>query len=203
MGCNGATPTVFAGVVSQWETAGIGGVLLAREHDGGARIADFTQLLQLQMDPADARVLYHNLGRYEARIKKMNANAQQLAEYLDQHPKVGAVNYPGLASHPDFENARRFLRGNGPLMSFVLKGDIIRTTTAFYDNLGAPIAKAPSIGSEQTLVCLYTMLTHYADPPEKLARMGLELYLLRVSVGVEPVDQIIAAFERALKTVDL
>ncbi|MCK5738995.1 PLP-dependent transferase [bacterium] len=181
----------------------IGGVLLTRDNTLGKRIASFTQLLQLRMDPADAQVLFHNLGGYEARIKKMNVNAQQLAEYLAAHPKVKEVNYPGLPTHPDFETARHYLRGNGPLLSFVLKGETAQTTPAFYDNLGAPVAKAPSIGSEQTLGCLYTMLTHYADPPEKLARMGLDLYLLRVSVGIELIEQIIDAFESALKQVRL
>ncbi|MCI0513915.1 PLP-dependent aspartate aminotransferase family protein [candidate division KSB1 bacterium] len=180
----------------------IGGVIFVREPASRQALEHYNTLLKLNMDPADGRVLYQNLAGFNQRMEIMNHQAQQVAEYLARHPKVKQVNYPGLPSHPDFARARRYLRGNGSLLSFVLAGDIERNTRRFYDHLGAPIIKAPSLGSEASLLCLYTILTHYFDPPEKLARMGLEKFLLRISVGTEPLNEIFQAFEAAFKFID-
>ena len=153
------------------------------------------------MDGEDAMILDRNLNSFASRMKVINANTQRLAEFLDGHPKVKQVHYPGLAGHPDYEISKRYLRSAGCLLSFVLAGDPQTTTPQFYDHLETPIIKAPSLGSAQTLLCLYTMLTHYFDPPEKLAQMGLDKYLIRISVGMEPFEELIHAFEKAFEQV--
>lgn len=176
----------------------LGGVLIARNAAIRAKVQAFVEQLNLSMDPADAHVLNHNLDGFHRRMKKMNANAHKLAEYLQNHPKVKQVWYPGLPNHPDHAIAQKYLRGNGSLLSFLLEGDLERNTRLFYDALGAPFAKGPTIGSEQSLACLYVILAHYFDSPEKLVQMGLDKYLVRMTVGVEDSAEIIHAVESAL-----
>lgn len=179
----------------------LGGVLIVRNADIRSTVQVYTELLQLSMDPADAQTLNQNLDGFHSRMNKMNQNAQKLAEYLENHPKVKKVYYPGLPSHPDHEIAKKYLRGFGSLMSFLLDGDLEKNTRIFYDALGTPFAKAPSIGSEQSLLCLYVILAHYFDSPEKLAQMGLNKYLLRTTVGIEDLDEIIRALELAFEKI--
>jgi cystathionine beta-lyase/cystathionine gamma-synthase len=176
----------------------LGGVLLARNAATRAKVQTFVEQLKLSMDPADARVLNQNLDGFHRRMKKMNENAGKLAEYLQNHPQVKQVYYPGLPTHPDHAIAQKYLRGFGSLLSFLLEGDLEKNTQIFYDALGAPFAKGPTIGSEQSLACLYVILAHYFDSPEKLAQMGLNKYLVRVTVGVEDSAEIIRAVELAL-----
>ena len=175
----------------------IGGVLLAKDPTIVERIHQFYALLNLRMDADDAATLDAHLDGFQRRMEIINQNAMKLAAYLDAHPLVKQVYYPGLKSHPDHSVAKSYFKGHSGLMSFVLQGDVKQNTARFYDNLGDPILKGPSLGSERSLICLYTILAHYDDPPEKLARMGLNLYLLRISVGIEPIDEIIRAFEAA------
>jgi cystathionine beta-lyase/cystathionine gamma-synthase len=181
----------------------IGGVVLARDKQIAHKISTFNSLLNLNMDPEDAAVLNQNLNTFTSRMKTMNRNAQKLAEYLDAHPKVKKVWYSGLPNHPDHEIARRYLKGCSTLLSFLLAGDAEQNTRKFFDNIGAPIVKAPSLGGSQSLLCLYVILAHYFDSPEKLAQMGLEKYLLRISVGTENIDKIIEAFEKAFALVEV
>ncbi|MBN1353027.1 PLP-dependent transferase [candidate division KSB1 bacterium] len=179
----------------------IGGALLLRETSQISRIVAFNSMLNIDMAPDDAFILHRNLTHFGDRMEKINHNALVLAQYLENQPKVKCVHFPGLASHPDHAVAKKYLRGFSGLMSFELAGDIEKTTRAFYDHLGDPILKGPSLGSEQSLICLYTILAHYDDPPEKLARMGLNLFLLRISVGIEAIDEIINAFEVAFSKI--
>ncbi len=180
----------------------IGGVLFVREAISRQKINDFNALLKLHMDIQDMVIFNENLDGFEQRVAKYNENALLLAQYLEKHPKVKKVYYPGLPSHPDHETAKRYLRGFGSLLSFILAGDTDANTRKFYDNIGTPIIKAPSLGSEQTLMCLYVVLTHYFDSPEKLARMGLDKNLLRISVGLEDMQEIIRAFEAAFECIN-
>lgn len=180
----------------------IGGVLYARNAISQGKIRYFNDMLKLGMDIQDMEVFNRNLDGFEKRVAKYNENAMRLAEYLEKHPKVKKVYYPGLSSHPDHEIARRYLKGFGSLLSFILAGDTETNTRQFYDHIGTPIIKAPSLGSEQTLLCLYVVLTHYFDPPEKLAKMGLDKNLLRVSAGLEDIQEIIQAFEAAFNWID-
>lgn len=180
----------------------LGGALLARTSRLFKPMQQFYSLLQLSMDPADAAVLNRNLDSFTSRMETMNQNTLAVAKYLADHPKVKRVHYPGLRSHPDYKMACRYLKGFGSLLSFELAGDMEKNTQLFYDNLGAPLKKAPSLGAAQSLICLYTILAHYCDPPEKLARMGLIKYLLRISVGTEPLQDILQAFEHGFSFIE-
>jgi len=180
----------------------LGGALLVKASVLAEKIARYYRRLNLSMDPTDVAVLNHHLDSFEERMEAMNHNALQLARFLEAHPKIKRVYYPGLSSHPDFAVAQQYFKGFGSLISFTLKGEPEKATRQFYDNVSAPVQKAPSLGSAQSLLCLYVILAHYNDPPAKLAQMGLEKYLLRISVGIEPLATIIDVFEKALELVE-
>lgn len=179
----------------------IGGALLVKDDFIAKKISDFKKLVNIKMDSADAAILNRNLDTFNSRMKRMNKNAMKIAQYLENHPKVKKVYYPGLASHPDHEVAKRYMKGFSTLLSFLLAGDPEKNTRAFYDSIDAPIAKGPSLGASQSLLFLYVIMAHYTDSPEKLTEMGLDKYLLRLSVGTENVDELIWVLDKAFEDV--
>lgn len=180
----------------------MGGVSLTRDPALLLKLKKFQALTNSYMDPEDAIVLEKNLKGFKRRMEIINKNAVKIADYLNQNPKVGKVYYPGLKNHPDYDVAKKYLpKGYSGLMSFVLKNSNRDNADAFYDNLGHPIIKGPSLGAEQTLLCPYTILAHYNDPPEKRKKMGLDLYLFRISIGIERPNNIIASLDKAFKNV--
>jgi cystathionine beta-lyase/cystathionine gamma-synthase len=180
----------------------MGGVSLTRDPELLSKLKKFQTLTNSYMDPEDAIVLEKNLKGFKKRMEIINKNAVKIADYLNQNPKVGKIYYPGLKNHPDYDVAKKYLpKGYSGLMSFVLKNSNRDNADAFYDNLGHPIIKGPSLGAEQTLLCPYTILAHYNDPPEKRKKMGLDLYLFRISIGIERPNNIIASLDKAFKNV--
>ncbi|OGD54304.1 hypothetical protein A3K80_08165 [Candidatus Bathyarchaeota archaeon RBG_13_38_9] len=180
----------------------MGGVSLTRDPELLSKLKKFQALTNSFMDPEDAIVLERNLKGFKKRMEIINKNAVKIADYLNQNPKVGKVYYPGLKNHPDYIVAKKYLlKGCSGLMSFVLKNSNRDNASTFYDNLGHPIIKGPSLGAEQTLLCPYTILAHYNDPPEKRKKMGLDLYLFRISIGIERPNNIIASLDKAFKNV--
>ncbi len=180
----------------------MGGVSLTRDPELLSKLKKFQALTNSYMDPEDAIVLEKNLKGFKKRMEIINKNAVKIADYLNQNPKIGKVYYPGLKNHPDHVVAKKYLpKGYSGLMSFVLKNSNRDNADAFYDNLEHPIIKGPSLGAEQTLLCPYTILAHYNDPPEKRKKMGLDLYLFRISIGIERPNNIIASLDKAFKNV--
>jgi cystathionine gamma-lyase len=123
-------------------------------------------------------------------------NAVALAEWLDARDDVADVYYPGLASHPQYELARRQMDAPGGVLSFRVRGGadralaVARTTKLF--NLAA------SLGGVESLICLPTAMTHSSIPAEEKIALGVTDDLLRVSVGIEDIDDLIADLDQAL-----
>jgi cystathionine beta-lyase/cystathionine gamma-synthase len=175
----------------------MGGISLTRDPELLLKLQKFQALTNSYMDPEDAIVLEKNLKDFKKRMETINKNAVKIANYLNQNPKVGKVYYPGLKSNPDYAVAQKY----SGLMSFVLNNSNRENADAFYDNLGHPIIKGPSLGAEQTLLCPYAILAHYNDPPEKRKKLGLDLYLFRISIGTERPNNIIASLDKAFENV--
>ena len=142
---------------------------------------------------ADAEILLSNLNGYAKRMESVNANGQAVAAWLAQHPAVAQVYHPSLTHTANYDAVMRKGGGYGGLLSFVLKSE--KKTPKVYDALR--LNKGPSFGTLFTLVCPYTLLAHYTEL-EWAEACGVSPNLLRVSCGIEPVDEIIAAFEVAL-----
>jgi cystathionine beta-lyase/cystathionine gamma-synthase len=124
------------------------------------------------------------------------ASAQRLAEWLEHHPAVSAVHYPGLASHPQHDLAKRQMRQFGTVLAFELGGGHA-AADRFIDR--CLLARcATSLGGPETLVCHPMTTTHASLSPEDQAASGVTAGLMRVSVGLEDADDIVADFQQAL-----
>ncbi|RYD23417.1 MAG: PLP-dependent transferase [Verrucomicrobiaceae bacterium] len=153
--------------------------------------ADSTESSPLYI--ADAEVLLSNIKGYTKRNKIVNANGVALAAWLAEHPAVAQVWHPSLTQRENYEKVMRKGGGFGGLLSFVLKNE--KKTPKVYDALR--VSKGPSFGTSFTMACPYTLLAHYTEL-EWAEGCGVSANLLRVSVGLEPTANIIAAFEEAL-----
>ena len=177
-----------------------GGAVIVRDlylaqalDDGQARLHD-------RMSPLEAATLLGNLRTFPQRMARFNENARKVAAFLERHPGVLQVYFNDLPSHRSHATARRMLRGPGSVISFTLRQDTWEGLRAFYDSRLDGIAKAPSLGSDLTLLCPYTLLTHYDDTDEQLAEIGLPRFLLRVSVGCEmDISTVIESLDQALR----
>ncbi|MES2706195.1 MAG: PLP-dependent transferase [Verrucomicrobiota bacterium] len=139
----------------------------------------------------DAVVLEENSRDFVERAHRMNAGAAALTDWLSRHPAVERVHYPADTSV--FGRMAREGGGRGCLFSVILKDEA--AAAAFYDRLA--LCKGPSLGTNFSLCCPYTLLAHYTEL-EWAAACGVPAHLIRVSVGLEPVEELISRFETAL-----
>lgn len=147
--------------------------------------------------PIDAWLLLRGLRTLALRVRQQNENAMALAEFLEGHPAVKRVHYPGLKSHPQHELARRQMTGFGGMLSFEPKGGT-EAADRFVERLRLG-SHATSLGSVETLaVNAATNFMHYMTL-EEAARLGIVPGLLRISVGLEGKDDLIADFDQALR----
>jgi len=121
-----------------------------------------------------------------------------IAEYLASHPKVKRVHYPGLSSHPQHDLARRQMRGFGGLLSFEM-GSFERARTVL--NSLELMALAESLGGVETLISHPASMTHASVPPERRLEIGITEDMIRISVGIEDVDDLKEDLEQALERV--
>jgi methionine-gamma-lyase len=124
-------------------------------------------------------------------------NAQKLAEFLEAHPKVKDVIYPGLKSHPQYNLARRQMDGYSGMLAFELKGGIDECIKLM--NAVQLCTLAVSLGSTDTLIEHPATMTHAVMPSDFRQRVGISDSLLRISVGIEDVEDIISDLDQALE----
>lgn len=142
---------------------------------------------------ADAEVLISNIKGYSKRNKLINDHALKLVKFLQNHPEVEHVWHPSLVNTANFDRIKRKGGGYGGLLSITLSNP--KKAPKVYDAL--KLCKGPSFGTPFTLVCPYTLLAHY-DELDWSEDCGVPANLIRISVGTEPIETIIAAFEAAL-----
>ena len=150
------------------------------------------------LGPMDAWLVLRGTKTLPIRMERHNANAAVLAEYLASHPKVARVHYPGLASHPQHGLAKRQMRGFGGLISFEL-GSFERARTLL--NSVRLMALAESLGGVETLISHPATMTHASVPAERRAAIGVTDDLVRVSVGIEDIDDLKEDLSQALDRV--
>lgn len=147
--------------------------------------------------PQDCFLVLRGIKTLHLRVERACQNAAQIADYLSGHPKVKSVNYPGLASHPGHETAKRQMRHFGAMLSFDLHDDR-------YDNAVQVMTKtqlftlAESLGGVESLIGHPATMTHASIPREERLKVGLTDSLIRLSVGIEDVEDLIADLEQAL-----
>ena len=150
------------------------------------------------LGPMDAWLVLRGTKTLPIRMERHNANAMMLAEALAAHPKVARVHYPGLTTHPQHALARRQMRGFGGLISFEL-GSLERART-FLNSLRL-MALAESLGGVETLISHPASMTHASVPPERRLQIGITDDMVRVSVGIEDIDDLKDDLAQALDRV--
>ena len=155
--------------------------------------------LGCNMDPHQAYMVIRGIKTLGIRIERSQENAMKIAEYLENHPKVEWVKYPGLKSHPQHELASRQMDGYGSMISFELK-DGLRAGKILMDNVKVAIL-AVSLGGVETLIQHPASMTHSKVSAEAKAKAGITDGLVRYSVGIEDVEDLISDLEQGLALV--
>jgi methionine-gamma-lyase len=150
--------------------------------------------------PFDAWLGNLGLKTFEVRMERHCANALGVARYLASHPKVAAVHYPGLESHAGHAIARRQMHAFGGMLSFELKGGL-KAGAALMNHVKLATL-AVSLGNVDSLIQHAASMTHSSIPPEERSRMGITDGLVRFSVGIENIEDILADLEQALRNID-
>ena len=149
------------------------------------------------LDPHAAFLLHRGIKTLGIRVKQHNENALRVADFLEKHHAVARVNYPGLPSHPQHERAERLFDGFGGMMSFELAGGV-NAAESFMSSARLP-AVAPSLGGVETLVTRPSITSHAGLSSSDRERLGITEGLIRLSVGIEAVEDIIDDFRQALE----
>lgn len=176
----------------------IGGALVGRNIElMKSSITKTHRLLGGNSNSFDAFLLVQGMKTLELRMERHCSNAFLVADFLSNNNHVAKVNYPGLESHPDYEVAIKQMKHPGPMMSFELKGGL-EAGKNFIDKLQMCV-RAVSLGTCDTLVSHPASMTHYGVPKEDREKYGISDGLIRMSVGIENITDIIDDLEQALQ----
>jgi len=149
--------------------------------------------------PFDSFLALRGLKTLALRMERHCSNALKIAQWLEAHPKIDTVYYPGLESHPQHALAKAQMRGFGGIITAILKGDV-DSTRVFLENCKL-FTLAESLGGVESLIEHPAIMTHASIPAENRLALGITDTLVRISVGVENVDDLIADLEQALAKV--
>lgn len=148
-------------------------------------------------DPFAAYLMVRSLKTFELRVHRQNENAQTLATFLQRHPKVGRVLYPGLSSHPQHAIAKKQMTGFGGMVTVEVKGGV-KAAVRVCDALNVAL-NAMSLGGTETLVSIPVYSSHINMTKAELARHGVTPGMIRISVGVEGIEDLKRDFSLALR----
>ena len=176
----------------------VGGVVVANRDDQIEWLKFVQNAEGSIIGPMDAWLVMRGTKTLPIRMERHNANAMVLAEFLAGHPKVAKVHYPGLKSHPQHDLARRQMQGFGGLISFEL-GSLEKARTLL--NNVRLIALAESLGGVESLISHPASMTHGSVPAERRLAIGITDDLVRISVGIEDVDDLRDDLSQALERV--
>lgn len=172
----------------------VGGVVVLKHKEDAERLGFIQNAAGAILSPFDSWLVLRGIKTLPVRMESHNTNGLLIAKYLSEHKKVKKVNYPGLPSHPGHEVAKKQMSGFGAMISFDL-GSL--------DNAGRFLERvqlcslAESLGGVETLISHPATMTHASVPPEQRARLGITDGLVRISVGIEDVEDLILDLERA------
>jgi len=177
----------------------VGGVIVAKSQELYKKIRHSMVYMGCNMDPTQAFMVLRGLKTLAIRIDRAQQSAQLVAEYLQNHPLVAWIKYPGLDTHPQHELAKRQMNGYGSMMSFGLKGGY-EAGRKLMDHVKLAIL-AVSLGGVETLIQHPASMTHAGVSHEHKIAAGITDDLIRLSVGIEDVEDIMADLKQALKNI--
>ena len=175
----------------------IGGAVILNNDELYEKIKFFQNAIGGIPGAFDSWLVLRGIKTLAVRMKKHAENAQKIAEFLEKHPKVKEVYYPGLKSHPQHELAKKQMSGFGGMVSLKVNGGkefakkVIESTKLF--------ALAESLGGVESLINFPYLMTHVGVPPEHKARLGITEDLIRLSVGIEDTNDLIEDLKKALE----
>lgn len=173
----------------------LGGVAVGRK-DLVETIYAYREINGATLHPEAAYLLLRGMKTLGLRIERQNQNAGMVADYLSTHPRVAAVNYPGLATHPNHEVAAGQMRGFGGMLSFSLGADL-DSVRAFLPRLRFA-HRAANLGSVETIVGPPATTSHVECSPAEREALGIPEGLIRYSAGIEDIDDLLADLDQAL-----
>jgi len=174
-----------------------GAIILTREEDAD-RIYFIQRSAGSGLAPMDCFLVARGIKTLAVRMRQHNANGMAIAEFLEAHPKVKRVLYPGLAAHPQHELAKRQQTGFGAMLSFDLGS--LEAARRLLNNVKL-CALAESLGGVETLISLPAVMTHASIPSDVRRQIGITDGLVRLSIGIEDVEDLIADLDQGLAKV--
>ncbi len=177
----------------------VGGILIAKDKEIYEKLRHTMAYIGVNMDPHQAYLVLRGVKTLSLRVEKAQQNAMKIAEFLANHPKVAWVNYPGLSSHPQYDIIKKQMKGPGTMLSFGLKGGL-EARKKLMNNVKL-ILLAVSLGGVESLIQHPASMTHAAVPKEEKLKAGITDDLVRLSVGIEDVEDLIADLKQALDKV--
>jgi methionine-gamma-lyase len=178
----------------------VGGIIVARTKQVHDILRPMMINLGCNMDPHQAYLVIRGVKTLALRMERSQQNAMKIAEYLENHPGIQWVKYPGLKSHPQFDLGRKQMAGPGAMISFELKGGI-QAGKILMNNVKLCLL-AVSLGGVESLIQHPASMTHSKMDKEKRQAAGISDGLVRFSVGIENVEDIIADLKQALEKVN-
>jgi cystathionine gamma-lyase len=175
----------------------VGGALIVKDAELRDRLAFLQNAAGGVPSPMDSFLVMRGTKTLHIRMERHDANARVLASWLEGHPQVEKVIYPGLASHPQHALARSQARGFGGMISFVLTGGL-EASRRFLSTCQI-FALAESLGGVESLIEHPAIMTHASVPPERRAQLGIADGFIRLSVGIEDVADLQADLERSFR----
>jgi len=172
----------------------VGGAIIAKEKDVYEELKWWANCTGITGAPFDSFLTLRGLRTLDVRIARHNKNAKRVAEYLESHPRVEKVFYPGLKGHPGHDIAARQQSGFGSMISFQLKAEL-EQTKEFLAGLEL-FSLAESLGGVESLICHPATMTHAAISQEAQETAGISQSLLRVSIGIENIEDILLDLEQ-------
>lgn len=172
----------------------VGGAVIAKDQSVYEDLAWWANCIGVTGAPFDSFLTLRGLRTLDVRIQRHTKNAAKLVDYLVSHPFVEQVYYPGLVDHPGHEIAKAQQSGFGSMISFKIKGNV-ETVKEFLSGLSV-FSLAESLGGVESLVCHPSTMTHAAVSLEEQAIAGITQNLLRVSVGIENIDDLLDDLDR-------
>ncbi len=177
----------------------LGGFLATDRSELAEKIAFLSNSLGTNASSFDAFLMLRSLKTLPLRMKAHAANAQKVAEFLEKHPQVEKLRYPGLKSDPQYALAQEQMHGGGGMITFWIKGGMT-AARSFLENVQL-FSLAESLGGVESLVCHPAIMTHASVPAENRKTLGIDDSLIRLSVGVEDVADLIRDLEKGFAAV--
>jgi cystathionine beta-lyase len=178
----------------------IAGVVVTKTKELGDRIRYIQNACGAVLGPFDSWLLIRGIETLHLRMKQHCATAQQVAEYLDSHPAVDKVFFPGLRGHFNYEIGKKQSKGPGGIVSFTLKEDTDEAAREFVGSTQL-FKLAESLGGIKSLLCHPANMTHKSIPVEKRRAAGVNDSLIRLSIGLEDHEDLIADLDQAFNSI--